>query len=52
MLRLRKERLRGKQFQLKKLQLELERRAKESQSHTAVDGSGDHTTSHVYKLRQ
>ena len=39
------------EFQLKKLQLELESRARDSQSHTAVDGSGDHTTSHVLNIK-
>jgi len=40
-----------REFQLKKLQLELESRARESQSHIAVDGSGDHTASHVPNIK-
>jgi len=39
------------EFQLKMLQLELESRTRESQSHTSVDGSGDHTTSHVSNIK-
>ena len=39
------------EFQLKMLQLELESRTRESQSHTSVDGSGDHTTSHVLNIK-
>ena len=36
---------------MKKLQLELESRARDSQSHTGVDGSGDHTASHVPNIK-
>jgi len=39
------------EFQLKKLQLELNAQARENQSHTSVDGSGDHTTSHVSNIK-
>jgi len=39
------------EFQLKKLQLELESRTRESQSHTSVDGSGDHTTLYVSNIK-
>ena len=38
-----------REFELKKLQLELESRARES--HTAVDGSSDHTALHVPNIK-
>ena len=40
-----------REFELKKLQLELKSRVRESPSHTAVDGSGDHTASRVPNMK-
>ena len=39
------------EFQLKKLQLELIARVRETQSNTSVDGSGDHSVSHVPNIK-
>jgi len=36
---------------LKKLQLELQSRATESQSNTSLDGSGDHAVSHMQNIK-
>ena len=47
MLKLRKRR----DFELRKLQLQLQSRVAESQSNTSVDGSGDHAVSHVPNIK-
>ena len=38
-------------FELRKLQLQLQSRVAESQSNTSVDGSGDHVVSHVPNIK-